>query len=358
MVKTQKRKRKIMKKKGGYTAQQMNFQRIKTEKAQKRAEACERREKELQVALASASTGKQLPTELEKNIASFMGGRRKTRKRKRKTKRRKRRKRKTKRRKRRTRRRKMKGGGYECLDCLNEVRELIRTSDEIRNEILRYYGKKDVGTNILKVIKRMDNLVNKKLYPLLLVLQDSEKCRECFEKQPRFNMSEFNELLGLILGILEKGEIYNEKEEKYVKLSENTQGLVYLMRQTMILLNATEKHIRKKINVKDMLRKRMEDRKKLLSSPLERPESPIIDEILKNEGSLKNLDKNPKIKKMLDEEMKKMKLSMSPIRIPSSDTPSSATASSATASTEESKPQTPPTPQGMFKPIDTDSDSN
>ena len=268
-----------------------------------------------------------------------------------KTKRRKQRNIKTRRRKnkkRRTRRRKMKGGGYECLDCLNEVRELIRTSEEIRNEILRYYGKKDVGTNILKVIKSMDNLVNKQLYPLLLVLQDSEKCRQCFEKQPKFNMSEFNELLGLILGILEKGEIYNEKEEKYVKLSENTQGLVYLMRQTMILLNATEKHIRKKINVKDMLRKRMEDRKKLLSSPLERPESPIIDEILKNEGSLKNLDKNPKIKKMLDEEMKKMKLSMSPIRIPSSDT----------ASTEESKPQTPPTPKGMFKPIDTDSDSN
>ena len=277
-----------------------------------------------------------------------------------KTKRRKQRKIKTRRRKNkkgRTRRRKMKGGGYECLDCLNEVRELIRTSEEIRNEILRYYGKKDVGTNILKVIKSMDNLVNKQLYPLLLVLQDSEKCRQCFEKEPKFNMSEFNELLGLILGILEKGEIYNEKEEKYVKLSENTQGLVYLMKQTMILLNATEKHIRKKINVKDMLRKRMEDRKKLLSSPLERPESPIIDEILKNEGSLKNLDKNPKIKKMLDEEMKKMKLSMSPIstpiRIPSSDTPSSAT-----ASTEESKPQTPPTPKGMFKPIDTDSDSN
>ena len=254
--------------------------------------------------------------------------------------------------KRRTRRRKMKGGGYECLDCLNEVRELIRTSEEIRNEILRYYGKKDVGTNILKVIKSMDNLVNKQLYPLLLVLQDSEKCRQCFEKQPKFNMSEFNELLGLILGILEKGEIYNEKEEKYVKLSENTQGLVYLMRQTMILLNATEKHIRKKINVKDMLRKRMEDRKKLLSSPLERPESPIIDEILKNEGSLKNLDKNPKIKKMLDEEMKKMKLSMSPISTPIS------ISSKKSASTEESKPQTPPTPKGMFKPIDTDSDSN
>ena len=272
-----------------------------------------------------------------------------------KTKRRKQRNIKTRRRKNkkgRTRRRKMKGGGYECLDCLNEVRELIRTSEEIRNEILRYYGKKDVGTNILKVIKSMDNLVNKQLYPLLLVLQDSEKCRQCFEKQPKFNMSEFNELLGLILGILEKGEIYNEKEEKYVKLSENTQGLVYLMRQTMILLNATEKHIRKKINVKDMLRKRMEDRKKLLSSPLERPESPIIDEILKNEGSLKNLDKNPKIKKMLDEEMKKMKLSMSPISTPIS------ISSKKSASTEESKPQTPPTPKGMFKPIDTDSDSN
>ncbi len=39
---------------------------------------------------------------------------------------------------------------------------------------------------------------------------------------------------------------------------------------------------------------------------------------------------------------------MSPIRISSSNT----------ASTEEFKPQTPPTPQGMFKPIDTDSDSN
>tara|TARA_B100001093_G_scaffold398486_1_gene385834 strand:+ start:4238 stop:5089 length:852 start_codon:yes stop_codon:yes gene_type:complete len=270
---------------------------------------------------------------------------------KRKTRRRKQQKIKTRRRKNKnksSRRRKMKGGAYECLDCLNEVRELIRISSEIKEEMLRYYGKKDVGTNILKVIKSMDNLVNKQLHPLLLVLQESEKCRQCFEKEPEFNISQFNELLGLILGILEKGEIYNEKEERYVKLSENTQGLVYLMRQTMILLNITESHIRKKINVKDMLRKRIKDRKKLLTSPLARPESPIIDEILKTEGSLVNLDKNPKIKKILDEEMKKMKLSMSPIRISSSNT----------ASTEEFKPQTPPTPQGMFKPIDTDSDSN
>ena len=35
---------------------------------------CREREKELQVALASASTGKQLPAELEKNVTSFMGG--------------------------------------------------------------------------------------------------------------------------------------------------------------------------------------------------------------------------------------------------------------------------------------------
>ena len=46
---------------------------------------CKEREKELKAALASASTGKQLPAELEKNIASFLGGgRRKKRSRRKK----------------------------------------------------------------------------------------------------------------------------------------------------------------------------------------------------------------------------------------------------------------------------------
>ncbi|OUU16491.1 MAG: hypothetical protein CBB97_22655 [Candidatus Endolissoclinum sp. TMED37] len=262
-----------------------------------------------------------------------------------KTKRRKQRKIKTRRRKnkkRRTRRRKMKGGAYECLDCLNEVRELIRISEQIKNEILKYYGKKDRGVNILTVIKTIDNLVNKQLHPLLLVLQDSENCRECFEKEPKFNINKFNELLGLILNILEKDEIYNQKEKTYVKLSKNTQDLVYLMTETMILLKETETHIRKKIDVKDMLRKRMEDRKKHLSSPLVRPESPLTDEILKTEGSLRNLDKNPKLKKILDEETKKMKDHISPITIAS----------------EIYNPSPPSTPEGMFKPIKVESDSD
>lgn len=262
-----------------------------------------------------------------------------------KTTRRKQRKIKTRRRKnkkRRTRRRKMKGGAYECLDCLNEVRELIRISEQIKNEILRYYGKKDRGVNILKVIKTIDNLVNKQLHPLLLVLQDSEKCRECFEKEPKFNINEFNELLALILNILEKGEIYNQKEETYVKLSENTQGLVYLMRQTMILLNATETHIRKKINVKDILRKRMEDRKKHLSSPLVRPESPLTDEILKFEGPFHKINENSRIKKILDEETKKIINNVSPITINS----------------DIYNATCPSTPEGMFKPIKVESDSD
>ena len=262
-----------------------------------------------------------------------------------KTRRRKQRKMKTRRRKnkkRSSRRRKMKGGGYECLDCLNDVRELIRISEQIKNEILRYYGKKDRGVNILKVIKTIDNLVNKQLHPLLLVLQDSEKCRECFEKEPKFNINEFTELLGLILNILEKGEIYNQKEETYVKLSENTQGLVYLMRQTMILLNATETHIRKKINVKDMLRKRMEDRKKHLSSPLVRPESPLTDEILKFEGPFHKINENSRIKKILDEETKKIINNVSPITIDS----------------DIYNATSPSTPEGMFKPIKVESDSD
>ena len=267
-----------------------------------------------------------------------------------KTRRRKQRKMKTRRRKnkkRSSRRRKMKGGGYECLDCLNEVRELIRISEQIKNEILRYYGKKDRGVNILKVIKNIDNLVNKQLHPLLLVLQDSEKCRECFEKEPKFNINEFTELLGLILNILEKGEIYNQKEETYVKLSENTQGLVYLMRQTMRLLNATEAHIRKKINVKDMLRKRMEHRKKHLRSPLVRPESPLTDEILKSKIPLRELDKNPRMKEILDQERRRQ-ISLSPISSPIN-------ISSKDMDTRETE-SAPSTPQGMFKPIDTDSD--
>lgn len=243
--------------------------------------------------------------------------------------------------KRKTRRRKMKGGSMQCLNCLKEVRELIRVSKDIKSEILRYYGEKDRGVDILKVIKNIDCLVNRKLYPLLLVLEDSEKCRECFEKEPKFNLNEFNELLGLILNILEKGEIYNEKKEKYVKLSENTQGLVYLMRQTMILLNATESHIRKKINVKDELRKRIESRKKLLSSPLVRPRTPLSDEILKSEGSINSIiNTNPKIKKILDEETKKMENSISPI----------------TVTPEVSNTSVPSTPEGMFKPINSDSD--
>ena len=72
-----------------------------------------------------------------------------------KTRRRKQRKIKTRRRKnkkRSSRRRKMKGGAYECLNCLNEIRELIRISNEIKSELLKYYGKKDRGVNILKVM--------------------------------------------------------------------------------------------------------------------------------------------------------------------------------------------------------------
>ena len=43
-------------------------------KCREREKELQVREKELQVALASTSTGKQLPRELEKNVTSFMGG--------------------------------------------------------------------------------------------------------------------------------------------------------------------------------------------------------------------------------------------------------------------------------------------
>tara|TARA_X000000368_G_C22999702_1_gene698403 strand:- start:363 stop:1202 length:840 start_codon:yes stop_codon:yes gene_type:complete len=246
-----------------------------------------------------------------------------------------------------SRRRNMKGGAYECLNCLNQVRELIRISSEIKEEMLRYYGKKDRGTNILKVMKTIDHLVNKDLHPLLLVLQDSKECRECFEREPKFNIDTFNELLDLILKILKEDKIYDRKEEKYVKLSDNKQGVIYLMKQIMILLNAINLHIKKKINVKDMLRKKVEDRKKMVS-PLTRPKSPLIDEILSQKLSLLNIDKNPKIKQLLDEERRRMKLSISPIReqSPKSD------------SSEGSNNETPATPEGTFKPISSDSDSN
>ena len=93
--------------KGGITRVEFNFQRFKAEKFEKMLNKCREREKELQVrekelqvALASSSTGKQLPEELEKNITSFMeGGRRKTR-RKRRRKRRKSRRRKSRRKRR------------------------------------------------------------------------------------------------------------------------------------------------------------------------------------------------------------------------------------------------------------------
>ena len=66
--------------KGGITRVEFNLQRFKVERFEEMLNKCREREKELQVALASSSTGKQLPEELEKNITSFMeGGRRKTR---------------------------------------------------------------------------------------------------------------------------------------------------------------------------------------------------------------------------------------------------------------------------------------
>ena len=84
------RKRKTRKIKGGITRVEFNLQRFKAERFQEMLNKCREREKELQVrekelqvALASSSTGKQLPEELEKNITSFMeGGRRKTRRKK------------------------------------------------------------------------------------------------------------------------------------------------------------------------------------------------------------------------------------------------------------------------------------
>jgi len=96
-----------------------------------------------------------------------------------------------------------------------------------------------------------------------------------------------------------------------------------------------------------MLRKKVEDRKKMVS-PLTRPKSPLIDEILSQKLSLLNIDKNPKIKQLLDEERRRMKLSISPIReqSPKSD------------SSEGSNNETPATPEGTFKPISSDSDSN
>ena len=260
-----------------------------------------------------------------------------------KTRRRKQRKIKTRRRKnkkRSSRRRKMKGGAYECLNCLNEIRELIRISNEIKSELLKYYGKKDRGVNILKVMKTIDNLVNEQLHPLLSTLQESKMCRECFEKEPKFNISEYNELLGLILEVLQDGEIYNVKKDKYVKLDNNKQALVHLMQQVMILLKSTESHIRKKIDVKAELRKRIEARKKHLSSPLVRPESPLTDEILKFEGPFHKINENSRIKKILDEETKKIINNVSPITIDS----------------DIYNATSPSTPEGMFKPIDTDSD--
>ena len=68
------KKRKTRKKKGGITPAEFNFQRFKAERFEESLKKCREREKELQVALASASTGKQLPAELEKNVTSFMGG--------------------------------------------------------------------------------------------------------------------------------------------------------------------------------------------------------------------------------------------------------------------------------------------
>ena len=68
------KKRKTRKKKGGITPAEFNFQRFKAERFQASLNECREREKELQLALASASIGKQLPAELEKNVTSFMGG--------------------------------------------------------------------------------------------------------------------------------------------------------------------------------------------------------------------------------------------------------------------------------------------
>ena len=265
-----------------------------------------------------------------------------------KTKRRKINKNKTRRRKnkkRSSKRRNMKGGAYECLNCLNQVRELIRITEEMQNEIFRYYGKKDLGINILQVSKTINNLIYKDLHPLLLVLQDSKECRECFERETKFNIDGFNELLGEILKILKEDKVYDRKKEKYFKLSDNKKAVVYLMKRVNILLNAINEHIEEKINVKDMLRKKIEDRKKLVS-PLIRPKSPLMDEILNKKLSLLNIDKNPKIKQLLDEERRRMKLSISPIRKQSS-------SSDSTESDESDS-----SPEGTFKPISSDSDSN